>query len=332
MKVAVLFFAMTFATVQGLGGTVGFQQITVPDPAGKPLAVAIWYPGEGAASSAPLGMFSQTVAVNGSASGTQLPLILISHGTGGSSASHYDTALALARAGFVVAAVTHTGDNFADQSETGKNFDLLDRPRQIKVVLDYMLMSWPARSRIDAMRIGMFGFSLGGFTALVAIGGRPDLGKMASLCAALPDAPECRFVIQWKGDQIRRAPRDPVWVHDSRIKAVVIAAPAVGFMFGGGGLKNAAVPVQMWRAEMDQQAPDGWNSRVIRHELLNPPEEHVVQGVDHFVFLAPCSEALAKVAAQICEDPPGFDRTTFHEKFNQAVVTFFGRQLSATGN
>ena len=332
MKVAVLFFAMTFATVQGLGGTVGFQQITVPDPAGKPLAVAIWYPGDGAASSAPLGMFSQTVAVNGSVSGSHLPLILISHGNAGSSASHYDTALALAKAGFVVAAVTHTGDNYADQSYAANWKDLIDRPRQIEVVLDYMLASWPAHAQINSGRIGMFGFSLGGFTTLVEIGGTPEPAQMAKLCASRTDAPECTFVKQRRGDQLEAPAAKLEWVHDARIKAAVVAAPAVSFLFEGGGLKRVSVPVQLWRAENDQQAPDGWNSGVVRRELPRLPEIHVVPGVDHFVFLAPCSEALAKVAALICEDPPGFDRTTFHEKFNQAVVTFFSRQLSATGN
>ena len=77
-------------------GSVGFQQVTVPDPEGKPIEVGIWYPSVGHASSQPIGPFSQTVAVNSEVAGNGLPLVLISHGTGGSLASHYDTALALA--------------------------------------------------------------------------------------------------------------------------------------------------------------------------------------------------------------------------------------------
>ena len=38
-----------------------------------------------------------------------------------------------------------------------------------------MLASWPHHDALDPSRIGMFGFSAGGFTALVAIGGTPDL-------------------------------------------------------------------------------------------------------------------------------------------------------------
>src|SRR5262249_23264443 len=80
-------------------GGVGFQQVLVSDPEGQPLQVAIWYPSASPASLVPLGLFQQRVAVNGVVSGNRLPLILISHGTGGSLASHYDTALALTQAG-----------------------------------------------------------------------------------------------------------------------------------------------------------------------------------------------------------------------------------------
>jgi predicted dienelactone hydrolase len=169
--------------------SVGFQQVTVADPQGKPIVVGIRYPSNGTASSEPVGMFTQKVAANGPIIGNHLPLILISHGTGGSLASHYDTALAFAQAGFVVAALTHTDDNFADQSHAGNRIDLTDRPRQIKIVTNYMLSSWPQHSRLDPNRIGIFGFSLGGFTALVEVGGIPNLSRMALQCSVRPHAP-----------------------------------------------------------------------------------------------------------------------------------------------
>jgi predicted dienelactone hydrolase len=67
---------------------------------------------------------------------------------------------------------------------------------------------------------------------------------------------------------------------------------------------------------------------MVRRELPRLPEQHVLPNADHFVFVAPCSEALAKVAPVLCQDASGFDRKAFHEKFNQAVVTFFSRELN----
>jgi len=44
----------------------------------------------------------------------------MSHGTGRLYGSHYDTALALAEAGFVVIAISHTGDTYQDGSRAAR--------------------------------------------------------------------------------------------------------------------------------------------------------------------------------------------------------------------
>src|SRR6516162_5828538 len=145
-----------------------FERVMVPDPDGPLLEAGIWYPSDAPASSQQLGLYTQTVAAGGVVAGRSLPLVVMSHGTGGSFEGHYDTALALAEAGVVVAAVTHTGDNYRDQSGFNR---VENRPRHITALVDYMLSSWPRREALDPERIGMFGFSAGSFTTLVAIGG-----------------------------------------------------------------------------------------------------------------------------------------------------------------
>jgi intracellular septation protein len=80
---------------------VGFQQIAVPDPEGQPIAVDVWYPSGAPSALLRLGPYEQTVAMDGPIAGVNLPLILISHGTGGSALTHYDTAVALAEAGYI---------------------------------------------------------------------------------------------------------------------------------------------------------------------------------------------------------------------------------------
>jgi predicted dienelactone hydrolase len=308
--------------------SVGFQQVTVPDRQAKSIQAGIWYPSNVEAALHPLGLLSQDVALNGPVAGQGLPLVMISHGTRGSLTSHLDTANALARAGFVVVAITHTGDNTQDQSYVGNRVDLVDRPRQVRVALDWVLSSWPGRLNLNPRRIGIFGFSLGGFTSLVLIGGTPELKRMAQLCDSNPSAPECTFIKNAHGDQLTSSSETPLWVHDVRLKAAVIAAPAASYLFGPGDLREVNVPIQMWRAENDTQAPDAWNGAIVRDNLKVHPDTHLVEGVDHFVFLTPCSDALAKAAAQICLDPPGFNRAAFHRAFNQFVVDFFTTKLS----
>src|SRR5580658_10070764 len=215
--------AAAFAIVM-LGATpavsAGFEQTMVPDPAGPALEVGIWYPSKDPAAPRRLGLFEQTVANGGTVAGRGLPLIVMSHGTGGSFEGHYDTALALAEAGFVVAAVTHTGDNYRERTQVGR---LENRPRHIKVLIDYMLASWQHHETIDPSRIGMFGFSAGGFTALVAIGGTPNMSTVAPYCAAHPDEWSCRMIKDRNIDISGRSTEAPNWVHDPRIAAAVIA-------------------------------------------------------------------------------------------------------------
>lgn len=162
---------LTLALTGACAHAAGFQHGFAADPDGKPLEIGIWYPSSAAVLPVAMGPTTMSVAVKGPVQGKALPLVLISHGTGGSFLGHFDTAMALADAGFVVAAVTHTGDNYADQSRA---VDIMDRPRQISRVIDHMLASWDGRAAIDPARVGMFGFSAGGFTTLANIGGVPD--------------------------------------------------------------------------------------------------------------------------------------------------------------
>jgi len=307
---------------------VGFRQLQVPDPPGKPLVAGIWYPSAGQPAPLPLGPFQQDVVLDAPLAGAHLPVIFFSHGTAGSLASHYDTAIALAQAGFAVVAFTHTGDNGQDQTYTGNRINLIERPRQLERVIRFVLNDWNDHSHIDPEKVGVFGFSLGGFTVLVESGGIPDLGRMKQLCGERPAAPECDFIRQRHGDMLAPPGDAPVWVHDAKIHAAVVAAPAVGYLFGGpGGLSQVKIPVQLWRAAADQNAPDAWNSAVVTAGLPARPDLHVVPNANHYSFLPPCTDTLRQFVAFICADEPGFDRSAFHKQFNREVVAFFERAL-----
>lgn len=54
-----------------------------------------------------------SVALDGPVAGRAVPLVVMSHDTDGLFLGHFDTTTALADAGYLVATVTHTGDNHA---------------------------------------------------------------------------------------------------------------------------------------------------------------------------------------------------------------------------
>jgi predicted dienelactone hydrolase len=317
---------MTFGAAAH-AGDVGFTQLTIPDGNDKPLTVGVWYPTDAPASPQALATFTQTVASGAPVAGAGLPLVVMSHGTGGWYGEHYDTALALAHAGFVVAALSHTGDTYQDHSQA---LQIWKRPAQIHRLIDYMLVDWSGHAQIDPGRVGVFGFSAGGFTALVAAGGTADLTLVGPHCVKVPTAFECGLVGRpTAADAARAPPPRSAFVHDARIKAAVVAAPALGFAFGREGLTGVRVPLQLWRAEDDHLLPNPDYAQAVRDALPRPPEYHVVANADHFDFLAPCNPGLAAAAPEICVERPGFDRAAFHAEFDAAVVAFFERTLAA---
>jgi predicted dienelactone hydrolase len=252
---------------------------------------------------------------------------VISHGSGGWFGGHFDTALALAHAGFVVASATHNGDAYQDQGQVAQ---IWRRPAQLHRLIDYMLAEWSGHERIDAGRVGVFGFSAGGFTALVAAGGTPDLSLVAPHCQH-SSAYECITVVNKMSaaELAHFPPPGVVYVHDARIRAAVVAAPALGFTFGRDGLKDIHVPVQLWRDEFDHVLPSPDYAEAVRDALPTPPEYHLVANADHFDFMAPCDAVLATHAPEICAERPGFDRAVFHAEFNADVVAFFEKTLAA---
>jgi predicted dienelactone hydrolase len=299
----------------------GFQHGLAADPNGKPLVIGIWYPSQATVKPVSMGPTTMTVAFNAPLNGKALPLVVMSQGTGGSFLGHFDTAIALADAGFVVVAMNHTGDNYADQS---RSVDIMDRPRQVSRVIDRVLSTWEGHAAIDPERIGMFGFSAGGFTALASIGGVPDFSKIGPVCQQYPGDFACQLVASSRRPVVAPA---ATAVADARIKAAVVAAPALGFTFSPDGLRNVKVPVQLWRAEDDVVLPHPRYAEAVRLALPEVPDYHVVANAGHYDFLSPCSDALASMVPAICTSLPGFDRAAFHVGFNSAVVQFFESTL-----
>jgi predicted dienelactone hydrolase len=305
--------------------TVGFTTLSVPDGDDAAVEVVVWYPSDAAPEPTVVGHFTQDVAPDGRVFGAALPLIVLSHGTGSDPTRHGDTAHALAEAGFVVAAPVHPGDNALDQSRA---VDVGSRTRHLVRVVEHMATEW-GPGTIDAGRIGAFGFSAGAFTVLVTAGGEPDAGRVRSHCEANPGFFDCRLLAAQASEANLAEVLEPSFVRDTRIRAVAVAAPALGYTFDRDALRGVDLPVQLWRAGDDVILPHPHYAEPVRGALPRAPEFHVVEGAGHFDFLAACSQALAEAAPQICASKPGFDRADFKRHFNAEVVRFFTESLRA---
>ncbi|MDN8611967.1 alpha/beta hydrolase family protein [Variovorax ginsengisoli] len=313
---AAICFSAAAATTHG----AGFSFVEVPADAEAPaLRGAVWYPCRAPTGQVHVGPMRIPGVEDCAMEGDHWPLVVFSHGSGGSFLGHHDTATALADAGFVVAAISHPGDNFQDLSRQGDLSVFESRPVDMRRLVDHMVGRWPARAKLAPGEIGFFGFSRGGYTGLVAIGAKPDFKVGLSLCPAVSARPICQ--------QIRRneQPRPPR--RDARIKAAVIVDPLS--FFTAEGLKQVNVPVQLWASAYGGDGVTPESVDTVRRHLPSPPDWNTPAKTVHFSYLAPCSPALAQAVPEICSDRPGFDRVAFHQSFNAKVLAFFRTQLSA---
>lgn len=253
--------------------------------------------------------------------GESLPLIVMSHGRRGWFGGHHDTAAALADAGFVVAALNHPGDTWRDTSRTDSLSALVERPADIKRLIDYMLDGWPDAPRIDVQRVGLYGFSFGGYTGLAVIGGNPDLRKGLPNCAT-SNLLACK---QLDNGEVPGQPVTP----DPRVRAAVIADPYPAFVFPEKDLKGIAIPVQLWSSDPAQNADglSGCCAAAIKQGLLTT-DYHLVANARHFSFLATCTSNEVQANPTACTDAPGFDRVDFHRRLHADMVAFFRKHFA----
>jgi len=198
----------------------------------------------------------------------------------------------------VVAAVSHSGDTFDDQTRV---LEIWRRTAHLRRLVDYMLNEWQQHTHLHSARVGAFGFSNGGFTVLVAVGGVPDLSKVGPYCHVHPSHDVCQALAHAGVDPDlgKRVPNG-AWNADRRIKAAVVAAPAFGFAFGRDGLAGVRVPIQLWGARLDRHQPGSYYEEAVRAALPRRPEYHLVPNAGHYDFLPACDAGLSNRAPEIC--------------------------------
>ena len=219
-------------------GALPYRDVSMP--------VAVHYPTLVPEQPVDLGPYRMSVAMRApAAQGGPWPVVFVSHGTGGSVLGHADLAAGLARAGNVVVALEHPGDNYRDRSLVGDARYFSERPAQLLAVMRAVLDSEGAAGAaarslmgdlsIDAKAIALLGHSAGGFTAAVVAGARADRARVAEHCAAQASAdpmcalrdPSAHMSVRAQGPRFV-LPADatlPATLSDPRVRALVLLAP-----------------------------------------------------------------------------------------------------------
>jgi predicted dienelactone hydrolase len=318
----------------------------------RPLSVQVWYPTSDNAvehdwvvgpSSAPLFMAGHS-AENAALPSTQVKhsLVILSHGTGGSSVMLAWLGEALARNGYVAAAVNHHGNTSTESVPTPEGFMLWwERPMDLSKVLDHLLADPMFGSLIDVGRVGAAGFSLGGYTVTAVAGARTSLAQWRRFCESAQHDSTCDPQPEYLDafadfEKVRGHPfvqtslaRHGDSYQDKRFKAIYAMAP-VGSWLTSASLATVAVPVRVVVGDQDRTAPTPANARRIA-ELVPGAQLSVLRGVGHYTFLAECLPAGVSGLPSLCHEDVGVDRAAVHREVSADAVAFFDRSLSIHG-
>lgn len=316
----------------------------------RPLRTAIWYPVDAVGERetifglAPAPLFAPVDVAGGaklSEKARKSPLVVMSHGTGGSAIMMMWLGTYLASHGYIVAAVNHHGNTASEKEPVPQAFLLYwERARDLKAVIDSLLRDPMFGARIDRHRIGAAGFSLGGYTVIAAAGGRFDQTAFDRFCSSeerdftcepqpeLPDAP-AKFAVLRQSDPVVRESmrRSGASYQDPRIKAVFAIAPALGGGFTGRGLRSVKVPVQIVVGEGDTVTPSATNARRYA-SLIRGARLVVLPGnVGHYTFLHECTPR-GQELLPICRDGAAVDRAAIHRRTRELALNFFDSALA----
>jgi predicted dienelactone hydrolase len=323
---------------------VGFAAIEVHDPVnGGNVSGYVFYPSATAKGVSWRGPYDLDATANAPPIPGAKPLVMISHGHGGSDLGHHDLATYLASRGFIVATITHPKDNFRNSSGDGHAVVLVGRPRQISATISFLLQSPRWKPLIDPSRIGVAGFSNGGYTALLLVGAVPRFTDLGRHCRLHPDDRNVCVPLAKLGagagrhggnaEQAMEVLQQSLhrWgnTEDPRVKAAFVMAP-FSSVFDAAGLAHIDRPVFLYYGQHDQVLLPRYNVLHIAPLIKTLVGIRMIPNAGHYVFLAPCSRELARGNADICEDPSGVDRTAVHREINAAALAFYGKTLSIT--
>jgi predicted dienelactone hydrolase len=323
--------ATLFVAAHAHAYEAGWMQIQTAGatPDAPTTTVALYYPTMAAPRAIAMGPFALDVATGGKPVDKVKALILLSHGISGTELGHSVLAQALARNGYLVAALRHPGDNYQDRSllEKGPERYFDERPRQASRVIDAILASpaWKDRIATDSQgpRVGALGHSAGGYTVLALAGARPDLSRIRKHCQAEASEDPIFCSIGRSGDATPPPPAATPSFKDERVRAIVAMAPT-GVLLTAESLAAVRSATMIYVAELDRFLVPRFHAEWVASNLP-APNLHRVPNAWHFAFMNTPSMSIPSHDGDIAANPPGFDRDAFLKQLAVEITAFFDK-------
>ena len=337
-----LFNLLGLLLATGLAGPCRAMGVAILQAPGAPSGpVTVWYPSKAPETTRAIGDFALTAAWDGDPDRGNGALIVLSHGSGGSALPYHDIARVLVESGFVVAAPEHDGDNWHDQTKTGPA-SWKQRPVEISSAIDRVQADPRFASLLGQGRVGVYGMSAGGLSALEFSGATWSLNRLVKHCAdhfeedlgfcTFPEAASSSGKLDdktmqrlrnqyFEGARSGMVDATEYGAHDPRVKAVVAAVP-VAAVIDPASLSRARVPTALIPAERDQLLSPKWHVLAVENACRSCITLGALRGGGHLSILSPLPESVIRGLGPWAKDPPGFDRTSVIALYKR-IAQFF---------
>lgn len=267
------------------------------------------------------------------------PLVLMSHGTGGSAPQLLWLAQALVEAGYVVAAVNHHGNTALEPQKYPEGFLLWwERARDLQVVLEQVSNASEWQRFIDPERIAVVGFSLGGYTAMSTLGAITDKKLFNAYCQNATDDFSCQPQPEFSSvlEAFEEVANSQQVVNSNRrqslsykianLKAAVVIAPALAHSFHPNSLEKITTPTLFIGGSKDRIAQSKANAEYM-HSMLPNSELATIDKAHHYSFLSRCTQHGKQSIPELCESPFGIPREKVHEQAISKTIAFINQNL-----
>lgn len=314
--------------------TIGFRTVGIGGETPRPLNVALWYPSAENGPEVTVGESTAFVGIRVLRDARPVaeahPLVVLSHGYGGTWRNLSWLAEALVQEGYAVAAPDHPGTTHFNRDPRQAAM-LWQRPQDLSRVIDALEGDPALAGKIDGDRIAAIGHSLGGWTVTALAGARFDPDLFAQDCAAAPHSRSCALEdLNLTDDALRQDMRDP------RIRAFVTLDLGLARGFTPNSLADMAIPALLIGAEIDigglpAARETGWLDQSLPSETT---EMVILPGAMHFSFLQLCKPGAAAMIEEeepgegiVCRDGEEISRAALHAEVQDRVTAFLTQAM-----
>ena len=197
------------------------------------------------------------------------PVIVISHGFGSDSSNFQYLATNLASHGFAVVVPNHPGSDAKQlqsllngrASEVVEPGEFKNRPLDVTYILNQLEKGNQSDSRfkgrLNLQQVGVFGQSLGGYTALALAGAKINFEQLKQDCKpeTLARTWNVSLLFQCGALGLNNNSDREYNLQDTRIKAAIAVNPITSSIFGQAGLSQVKIPVMIVASSDDTIAP-----------------------------------------------------------------------------